>query len=102
VLEKALLRAIVSRTGQTGQVNQQRQLLAGCLVCLWWEVQVEGHLAICGFGGMAELEKLAAKGGNCGFGCDRHCVLALKRRMGLMAREAGGVKLVKSLEVEEK
>ena len=97
MLEKALLRAIVCRAGQTGQVNQQRQLLAGRLVCLWWEVQVEGHLAVCGFGGMAELEKLAAKGGNCGFGCDGHCVLAL-----LMAREAGGVKLVKSLEVEEK
>jgi hypothetical protein len=51
---------------------------------------------------MAELEKLAAKGGNCGFGCDGHCVLCPDRTDGLMAREAGGVKLVKSLKVEEK
>lgn len=72
MLEKALLRAVVRCAGQTGKIDQDRQFLVGCLVCLRREVQVEGHFAVGGLGGMAKLEKLAAERGNGCFRCDGH------------------------------
>lgn len=72
VLEKALLGAVVGRAGQPGQINQDGDLLGRVLEGLWGQVEVEGHFAFGGGGGMAELEQLAAEGGNGGLGGDRH------------------------------
>ena len=70
MLEEALLRAVVGGTGQARQVNQHGDLL--CLA-LGREVEVEGHLAAGSGGIVAELEQLAAKGGDGSLGGDGHC-----------------------------
>ncbi len=72
MLEEALLGAVIRCTGQAGKVDQDRQFLVGRLVCLRRKVQVEGHLAVGGLGGMAKLEKLATERGNGCFCCDGH------------------------------
>jgi hypothetical protein len=69
VLEEALLRAVLSSTGQTREIDQHGDLL--CLG-LRGQVEVEFHLAFCGSGGMAQFKELSTKGSN---GCvcgDRH------------------------------
>lgn len=72
VLEKALLRAIVGRAGQSGQINQQRDLGDGLVHGLWWQIQVEVHLAVGGFGRVAGFEQLAPERGNRCFCCHGH------------------------------
>lgn len=75
MLEEALLGAVVGCAGEAGQVDEDGDLLGGVLEGLGGQVEVEVHLAFCGGGGMAQLEQLAAKRGNCGFCGDGHdCV----------------------------
>lgn len=74
VLKKALLGAIVGRAGQAGQVNQQRDLCDGFIHGLWWEIQVEVHLAVGGFGRVAGFEQFAPERGNRCFCCHGHGV----------------------------
>lgn len=76
MLEEALLGAIIGRAGESGQVDQERHFLRGRLGGLGREIKVEVHLALGRGGGMAELEELAAEGGDCCFGCDGHCVFS--------------------------
>lgn len=69
VLEEALLGAVLGGACQTGEVNQHGDLLG---LGLRGQIEVEFHLAFCGGCGMAELEQLAAEGGD-GSSCgDRH------------------------------
>lgn len=72
MLEEALLRAVVSRAGQTGQVDQEGDLLRRGLVRLRWQVQVEVHLAAGRGGIVGELQQLSTKGGDGCLGCNRH------------------------------
>lgn len=69
MLEEALLRAVLSCAGQTGEVDQDGNLL---VLALGREVEVEGHFTAGGSGIVAELQKLAAKGGDGSLGGDRH------------------------------
>lgn len=72
MLEESFLRAIVTRTCESGQPNEQRNLVQWVLGGLWREVEVEFHLAAkCGRL-MGELQQLASEGS---YGClcsDRH------------------------------
>lgn len=71
MLEEALLRAVLGRAGQTGQVDQEGDLLGRVLGSLG-QVEVEVHLAASGGGIVAQLQQLAAEGGDGGLGGDRH------------------------------
>lgn len=64
MLEKALLRAIIRRTGQPGQVDQHGDLGRAAFRSTRRQVQVERHFAAGGGGIVAELEELAAEGGD--------------------------------------
>lgn len=75
MLEEALLGAIVGGAGETGQVDEDGDFLRGVLDGLGRQVEVEGHFAAGGGGGMAELEELSAKGGDGCLRCDGHDVL---------------------------
>ena len=77
MLEEALLGAIVGRAGQTGQVDEDGDFLRGVLEGLGRQVEVEGHFATGGGGGMAELEQLSAEGGDGCLRCDGHDVVFL-------------------------
>lgn len=70
MLEEALLRAVVGRAGQPGQVDENGDLLAGD--SLRREVEVERHLAFGGSRGMAQLEQFAAEGGDGSLCGDSH------------------------------
>lgn len=69
MLEETLLRAILGSASQTGQVDQDGDLL---FLCLRGQVEIEGHLAACSRGIVAQLEQLAAKRGDSGLGGDGH------------------------------
>lgn len=69
MLKEALLGAIIRGAGQAGQVDQHGDFALGCLRR---EIQVEVHLAVCGGGLVAQLEELAAEGGDGGFCGDGH------------------------------
>jgi hypothetical protein len=76
VLEEALLRAVVARTGQTGQIDEDGNLLSRALESLRRKEQVELHFAIGGSSLVGKLQELAAERGNGGSGFDRHvCVM---------------------------
>jgi hypothetical protein len=69
VLEEALLGTVVRSAGQTREIDEDGDLLS---LSLRGQIEVEFHLAFCGCGGVAQLEQLAAEGGD---GCvcsDRH------------------------------
>lgn len=72
MLEEALLRAVLGRASQSGQVNQKGDLLGRVLVGSLGQVEVEVHLAASGGGIVAQLQQLAAEGGDGGLGGDRH------------------------------
>ena len=78
VLEESLLGAVVGSTGQSRQINQDGDLLRRGLRR---QVEVKVHLALGGFGGMAEFQQFAAKGRDCGFRCDRHIVAVFRMEM---------------------
>ena len=69
MLEETLLGAVLSCAGQTGEVDQNGNLL---VLALGREVEVEGHFTAGGGGIVTELQKLAAKGGDGSLGGDRH------------------------------
>ena len=69
VLEETFLRSIVTRTGQSTQVDQKRYFL---LVCLRREVEIEAHFAVRGRGIVCQFEELTAKGGDGCFGLNGH------------------------------
>lgn len=71
MLEEALLRAVLGRASQTGQVDQEGDLRGRVLGSLG-QVEVEVHLAASGGGIVAQLQQLAAEGGDGGLGGDRH------------------------------
>lgn len=71
MLEKALLRAILRRTGQSRQINQHGNLAGRAGVdSTGRQVQIERHFAAGGGGIVAELEELAAEGGDAGLFSD--------------------------------
>ena len=70
VLEETLLGPVVTRAGQSGQIDQQRYPLQGCLR---WEVEIEGHLALRARGIVGQFEELAAERGDGCFGLNGHC-----------------------------
>ena len=70
MLEEALLRPVVTRAGQSSQIDQKRYAVRGCLR---WQVEIEGHLAVRGRGIVCQLEELAAERGDCCFGLNGHC-----------------------------
>lgn len=75
MLEKALLRAILRRAGQSGQVNQHGDRAgrgAVAVDCAGGQVQVEGHFAAGGGGIVGEFEQFAAERGDPGFFGDGH------------------------------
>lgn len=69
MLEKALFGAIIGGAGQTREIDQHGHLLG---LGLRRQVEVEVHLAAGSGGGVAELEQLAAEGGDGCFGGDGH------------------------------
>ena len=71
MLEEALLRAVLGRASQTGQVDQEGDLRGRVLGSLG-QVEVEVHLAASVGGIVAQLQQLAAEGGDGGLGGDRH------------------------------
>ena len=71
MLEEALLRAVLGRASQTGQVDQEGDLRGRVLGSLG-QVEVEVHLAASGGCIVAQLQQLAAEGGDGGLGGDRH------------------------------
>lgn len=90
VLEKALLGAIVGRAGETGQVNQQRNLGDGLVHGLWWQIQVEVHFAVGRLGRVAGFEQLAPERGNrclCCHGHDGLCVCVSLSRVSILGGE---------------
>lgn len=71
MLEKALLRAILRRAGQSRQINQHGDLASRAAVdSTGRQVQVERHFAAGGGGIVAELKQLAAEGGDTGLFSD--------------------------------
>lgn len=70
VLEEAFLRPVVTRAGQSGQIDQEWYSVQGCLR---WEVEIEAHLAVRGRGIVCQFEELAAERGDCCFGLNGHC-----------------------------
>lgn len=70
VLEEAFLRAVVASAGQTGEVEEHGDFFR--LRGLRRHEEVEVHVAVCGFGGVRELEQLAAEAGYCRIGFQRH------------------------------
>ena len=81
VLEKPLFRAIIPSTSQPGQIEQDRHLCAR-LICLWWKVEVQSHVAISARSLMLQLEQLAAERGNGSGGFERHdeCVNCSRKK----------------------
>ena len=70
VLEEPFLGPVVSRAGQSGQIDQKRYSVQACLR---WEVEIEAHLAVGARGIVRQFEELAAEGGDGCFGLDGHC-----------------------------
>lgn len=72
MLEEALLRTVVGGAGQAREVDEDGDFPGGCLEGLWGEVEVEGHFAFGGGGGVGKLEELSAERGDGCFGRDGH------------------------------
>lgn len=78
-LEETLLSTVVARTCETSKVEQNRDLLSGLGGGLWWEVEVELHLAIRRCCLVGKLEELAAERGNGSCSFERHTGLNLTK-----------------------
>jgi hypothetical protein len=72
VLEEALLGAIIGGTSQARQPYHERRFVVWVCCHLWWEVQVESHVAAHAGGFVGQLQELSAKRGNASFGSDGH------------------------------
>ena len=73
MLEETLLRAIVARAGQTGEVYQEGDSVEGVHGGLRGQVEIEDHFTVGGGGIVGEFEELASEGYDCCFGLDGHC-----------------------------
>lgn len=82
MLEKALFGAILGSASQAGEIDKHGDFLP-VTNRLRGEVEVEVHLAVGDVGLVRQLEQLAAKGGDGGFGCDGHFdrLTALRRML---------------------
>jgi hypothetical protein len=79
VLEETLLGAVVASAGQTGQVDEDGNLLSRALESLRRKEQVELHLAVGRSSLVGKLQELASERGDGGSGFDRHvCVVTRK------------------------
>ena len=79
MLEETLLGAVVTSAGQTGQVDEDGNLLSRAFESLRGKEQVKLHLAVGRSSLVGKLQKLAAKRGDGGSGFDRHvCVVMTK------------------------
>ncbi len=76
VLEEAFLCAIVSRASEPGKVENHGDFMWSVARCLWWKVEVQGHLAPRGRGIVSQLQELAAKGRYSCSGFERHLDIA--------------------------
>lgn len=73
VLEEALFGTVITSTGETSEVEQDWDRFEAVLQCLWWEVEVQCHVAA-GCGGiMGQLQELTAKGRDSCGRFERHC-----------------------------
>ena len=71
MLEEALLRAIVRGTCQARKPYEQWHRVLGITRSLRRQVEVERHVAACSFGGVAQLQELAAEACDSRFHCHR-------------------------------
>lgn len=72
MLEESLLRAVLRRTGQSRQVDQQGDLVRRILEYLRRQVQIKGHLAVSRSGIVCQLEQFSTERGDCRLGSDGH------------------------------
>jgi hypothetical protein len=79
VLEETLLGAVVTCAGQTGQIDEDGNLLSRALESLRRKEQVELHFAVGGSSLVGKLQELASERGDGGSGFNRHvCVVTRK------------------------
>lgn len=61
MLEEPLLRTVVARTRETGEIDQEWDFVQGVESGLGWEEEIECHFAFGGGGIVGQLEELAAE-----------------------------------------